>query len=145
MPPPCASAMARDRVRPRPTPVLPAAQPAIQLDEGLEDARQPVRCHADAGIFDRERQRAVVLLFGVERDPAAIGREFDGVRQQMGQRLPDLAPIDHESRQDPIEPIVEGDRPPDQTSAQHLEAGGDQLGDVRLGLGRRQPPGIDLR
>src|SRR6185437_5244051 len=69
-----------------------------RLEEGLAQARQIVLTDADAGIFDREHELAVVAR-GADRDVAVTRRELHCIGNEIDQDLVDRAPVGHDLRQ----------------------------------------------
>src|SRR5262245_11240856 len=55
----------------------------------FEDLRLVFGGNADAGVADRDLNRAVYLS-GCDADPSAFGRELDSIRKQIEENLLDL-------------------------------------------------------
>src|SRR5688572_12093304 len=53
------------------------------LTEGLHDARDFLAWDAGTCIADAERLSACIVAVDAERDPSALGRELEGIRQQI--------------------------------------------------------------
>jgi hypothetical protein len=70
----------------------PPRRRAVHLAELLEDERQIRRWDADAGVLDREDERARRADHRLDVDLAAIG-ELGGVGQEVEHQLPQLEPI----------------------------------------------------
>jgi len=70
---------------------LMAGAGAVLLAEGLEELRQEDLVHAYAGVPDHEAQGGLVPEAGdqpdLESDPAAGGRELDGVAEDVDDHL----------------------------------------------------------
>ena len=62
----------------------------IDLSERGHDLVEVFGSDADPGIGDRELQASVALDFGAQGDLAALGRELDGVGQEVDHDLFEL-------------------------------------------------------
>src|SRR5439155_11077932 len=66
-----------------------ACRASVGLAERLQGPLQLLGAHADAVVLDFEGEPAGRVERGADIDPAAVMREFDGVRQQVEHDLLD--------------------------------------------------------
>ena len=123
--------------------VLPAMR-ALQLPERAERLRDIVVRHADAGVHDGERERAIRLEPRGHRDVAAFGRELDGIGQEIHQHLTDAALVRKQERN--VLRHVHADREfvLDRQILHQGDRVPDDLGDVAHVLAQLIGPGFDL-
>src|SRR5205814_6839134 len=59
----------------------------VAVLDGFEDCAELLGANADAGVGDMNQQRALVGVFGDDRDLSAVRGELDGVLQEVPEHL----------------------------------------------------------
>ncbi len=80
--PPCISTSCLTMARPEPQPAVPPGRRSVGLAEAVEDVRQEFGPDADAGVDDADLDVRVDPL-QEHLDAAPLGRELDGVREEV--------------------------------------------------------------
>ena len=77
---------------------MAAGKCIFDLAEGLQDAGDVGLGDTDSAVRDREQHRAIRAASRPYIDTAILGRELDGVGEQVDQALLDQAPVEQQSR-----------------------------------------------
>src|SRR4030095_6343931 len=98
---------------------------------------------ADPGITDRDLDQPV-LWHSPNVDPPALRREFDRIRQQVQDDLPDLPLIGLNLAQSAIDVHLQSDAPASGTLADQGQGAVECSREVEVGQLQLHPPGLDL-
>ena len=96
--------------RPRPEPAVPPRGGGVGLAEAVEDVGEELGLDADAGVDDADLDVRVDPL-QEDLDLAALGRELDGVGEEVPDDLLEAGGVAGDGTGERIEHLVDADAP----------------------------------